>query len=52
MFDGFDVTIASDREEAIQQMRLVEPNVVLLDLGLPPDPSGVTEGFAILNEIL
>ena len=28
------------------------PAVVLLDLGLPPDPDGTTEGFAILNEIL
>lgn len=28
------------------------PNVILLDLGLPPDPDGTTEGFAILNDIL
>jgi two-component system NtrC family response regulator len=30
----------------------VEPPVVTLDLGLPPDPGGVTEGFGLLEEIL
>ena len=51
-FDDFEVTIAGDRTEAINQARRIEPNVVLLDLGLPPDPGGVTEGLATLTEIL
>ena len=51
-FDDFEVTIAGDRAEAISQVRRIEPNVVLLDLGLPPDPGGVTEGLATLSEIL
>ena len=51
-FDGFEVTIAGDRAEAINEVRRIEPNVVLLDLGLPPDPGGVTEGLATLSEIL
>jgi two-component system NtrC family response regulator len=51
-FDEFEVTIAGDRAEAINQVRRIEPNVVLLDLGLPPDPGGVTEGLATLSEIL
>ena len=51
-FDGFEVTVAGDRAEAINQVRRIEPNVVLLDLGLPPDPGGVTEGLATLSEIL
>src|SRR3546814_15590856 len=29
-----------------------EPDVVTLDLGLPPDPDGTAEGFATLEEIL
>src|SRR4030095_1763907 len=33
-------------------VRLHEPAVVTLDLGLPPDPDGTTEGFATLTEIL
>jgi two-component system NtrC family response regulator len=33
-------------------VRLHEPAVVTLDLGLPPDPDGTAEGFATLTEIL
>jgi two-component system NtrC family response regulator len=51
-FDDFEVTISGDREEALSQLRRVQPGVVLLDLGLPPDPGGVTEGLATLTEIL
>ena len=51
-FEGFEVSIAGDREEAITQLRRFQPGVVLLDLGLPPDPGGVTEGLATLSEIL
>ncbi len=51
-FEGFEVAIAGDREEAIGQLRRHEPGVVLLDLGLPPDPGGVTEGLATLTEVL
>lgn len=51
-FDDFEVTITGDRADAINQVRRIEPNVVLLDLGLPPDPGGATEGLATLSEIL
>jgi two-component system NtrC family response regulator len=51
-FEDFEVTICGDRTEAINQLRKTEPGVVLLDLGLPPDPGGVTEGLATLTEIL
>lgn len=51
-FDGFDVGICGDRESAINELRRTQPGVVLLDLGLPPDPGGVTEGLATLQEIL
>ncbi len=51
-FDDFEVTLTGDRTEAINQLRRIQPGVVLLDLGLPPDPGGVTEGLATLNEIL
>ena len=36
-FDAYDVAVASDREEAIAQLRRLEPAVVTLDLGLPPE---------------
>lgn len=51
-FDDFEVLMAGDREEAITQIRRHQPAVVTLDLGLPPDPGGVSEGLATLEEIL
>ena len=51
-YEDFEVHCASNRDEAIALLRLVEPDVVTLDLGLPPDPDGVTEGFATLEEML
>jgi two-component system NtrC family response regulator len=51
-YDGYDVIVAGDRASAIDALRADEPAVVTLDLGLPPDPDGVSEGFATLAEIL
>ena len=51
-YEDFDVTIAGDRDSAITALRAEEPSVVTLDLGLPPDPDGTTEGFAILDAIM
>ena len=51
-FDGFEVIVAGDRKSAIAALRRHHPGVALLDLGLPPDPGGVTEGLATLREIL
>ncbi|HEX9954472.1 MAG TPA: PEP-CTERM-box response regulator transcription factor [Allosphingosinicella sp.] len=51
-YDDYEVLIASDRNAAIDMLRSEEPSVVTLDLGLPPDPNGVTEGFATLETIL
>lgn len=50
--EDLEVTVASDREAALTALRREEPDVVTLDLGLPPDPGGATEGFALLEEIL
>ncbi len=51
-YEGYDVVIAGDRQAAIDALRLHEPAVVTLDLGLPPDPDGTSEGFATLEKIL
>ena len=48
----YDVVLAGDRVDGITKLRLHEPQVVLLDLGLPPDPANATEGLAALTEIL
>jgi len=51
-FDDCNVAVASDRESALVQIRRHEPAVVTMDLGLPPDPDGATEGLATLQQIL
>jgi two-component system NtrC family response regulator len=51
-YEGYEIHTATNREEAIAVIRAEEPQVVTLDLGLPPDPDGTTEGFATLETIL
>ena len=51
-YDDFEVVPAMDRESAIAALRSYEPAVVTLDLGLPPDPDGTSEGFAVLDAIM
>lgn len=51
-YEGYEVLTAADRAGAIEALRAHEPAVVTLDLGLPPDPDGVSEGFATLADIL
>jgi two-component system, NtrC family, response regulator len=51
-FDEYEVHLAENRQAALAALRRFEPPVVLQDLGLPPDPEGVSEGFATLLEIL
>jgi len=51
-YEAYEVVFASDRAAALDQLRLHEPAVVTLDLGLPPDPDGTAEGFATLVEML
>jgi len=48
----YDVLLAEDRKSAMTVMRREQPAVVTLDLGLPPLPAGVEEGFAALDDIL
>ena len=50
--DRFEVVTAADRESALVQMRRHVPTVVTMDLGLPPDADSVSEGFALLEQIL
>jgi len=51
-FSDFEVVTAEDRKSAIAQLRRHEPQVITLDLGLPPDPGSATEGLATLQEIV
>jgi len=51
-FENYNTIIAGNRETAIDQLKKEKPAVITLDLGLPPDPDGTTEGFAVLEEAL
>jgi two-component system NtrC family response regulator len=51
-FDAYDVLLAADRESAMAQMRRHGPAVVTMDLGLPPNADGASEGLATLQELL
>jgi two-component system, NtrC family, response regulator len=50
--DNYEVDCASTRAEALDALRRFQPAIVLQDLGLPPDPDGVEEGFATIVEVL
>ena len=51
-FEAYDVVVAGDREAALAKLEKHTPAVVLQDLGLPPDASGTSEGFATLAATL
>jgi two-component system NtrC family response regulator len=51
-FDKYQVVIVGDRADALTAIRRYMPDVVTLDLGLPPDPSNASEGLKALDEIL
>ncbi|WP_156678643.1 PEP-CTERM-box response regulator transcription factor [Sphingomonas profundi] len=51
-YEDYEVIPATTRSAAIDAVRAHEPAVVTLDLGLPPDPDGTSEGFATLAAIL
>jgi two-component system, NtrC family, response regulator len=48
----YEIVEAADRATALAQVRQSRPPVILLDLGLPPDVDGASEGLAILRETL
>ncbi|MGH7330046.1 MAG: sigma 54-interacting transcriptional regulator, partial [Polyangiaceae bacterium] len=51
-FDDYEVLTAADRESALAALAANAPPVITLDLGLPPDPDGASEGLATLQKII
>jgi two-component system NtrC family response regulator len=51
-FSDFEVVVADDEESVLQQVKIHNPAVITLDLGLPPDAGGVSVGFSILEKIV
>jgi two-component system NtrC family response regulator len=50
-FPNCRVIIANDRKQAEALAKREQPDAALLDLGLPPDAEGVSEGFATLESL-
>jgi len=50
-FEDYEVLSAVDRESALAKVVSFSPSIITLDLGLPPDPDGGSEGLATLEEI-
>ncbi len=51
-FPAFEVLFAHDRPQALAIAQREQPPLAIMDLGLPPDPDGVSEGFATLDGLL
>jgi len=49
--DQYALTFAETRMKALALMNDVRPEIVSLDLGLPPHPDDPTEGLKLLEEI-
>jgi two-component system NtrC family response regulator len=47
-----EIFTAADRQSALDMFKKERPAVVTLDLGLPPEPQEVEEGFCTLHDIL
>jgi two-component system NtrC family response regulator len=52
LLEDYEVFQAQDRPSATELLSREQIPLVCLDLGLPPHPAGVQEGFAALEEIL
>ncbi len=51
-FTDMDIHLADDEESALSIINSESPQVITLDLGLPPDPGGYSVGFKILEQVL
>jgi len=52
LVQDYEVILAGDRPSALEVLRAERPAVVTLDLGLPPHPGEVEEGFLALADML
>jgi two-component system NtrC family response regulator len=50
--DDYQLVVVESRAAAVAAVRRHQPAVILQDLGLPPDPTGVGEGMATLVDIM
>ena len=46
-----ETLFAHHRQQALALAQREQPPLAIVDLGLPPDPDGVSEGFATLEQL-
>ncbi len=46
--DGYHVKVAANKTDALQQCELMEPDLIIMDLGLPQ----ITDGLNLLDELI
>lgn len=49
--ETYDIVFAADADQAIERFRAHKPQVVTLDLGLPPKTEDASQGFACLDKL-
>ena len=52
LMDTYQVLLAHDRNEALKLLEKEMPLLVSLDLGLPPEPDGTSEGYRFMQELM
>ena len=52
LLSDYRVLSAGDRATAVEAFENARPAVAIVDLGLPPDPDGATEGLATVKQLL
>ena len=52
LISDYEVLMAEDRPKALEIFKREKPQIVTLDLGLPPSPGNTEEGFLCLQEFL
>lgn len=50
-FSDYDVQTGESRSSGLELLKQFKPAVAVIDLGLPPDAQGATEGLALLESI-
>ncbi len=50
--ETWHILATSTRQEALKLLPIERPSVAIVDLGLPPDPDGASEGLSALQQIL
>jgi two-component system NtrC family response regulator len=52
LLSQYKVLTAGTRSEAVEIFERERPAVAIVDLGLPPDPDGATEGLATVSQLM